>query len=693
MRASLAVLIPLLSCGDAPQEVLWIGVTPEEAPMVRDWVASIGDDRLRVVQTPRPLGVSWQRIALVPTPQDASQHPEAYTLRADARGLVVEGATLRARLYGTAAALEEAGWRFPHPARSILPRTVQLPTRVASPGEPQAPQMDRRGLHMHTLHPIEGLIDFWMPEHGGADRAKAVIDWVVRQRGNHVQWVALDNIKDDPDARDAWRDHTRDLVSYTHQLGLTAGVGIQLFGSGNLQQAYHLLDVVGPPDAQADAVRQRIRLISEGIPWDVLNLSFGEFFAEAPERFIESATIAYDAMQEVLPGVDVPTVVHVGADLEVSYEGDTFLYYFLPTRTDRAYKPWIHTVMYYNLFEDAGGAYHHDAFDEHRDFLLNALKAEEPVGYFPESGYWVAFDNSVPNYFPLYLRSRWTDIARIDAFAAEEGVPSLKDQVLFSTGWEWGHWQFDLSVLRDSWRRTDSFCAPLEHTFGVFGAAGIRYADAACELADLQHIWLLQQRLTPWIASWDDTMQFGYTQGILGQPQRPLPAEIATWSGEDRATLNRVSRHLSAYATDAEALFSQLPEPGDNRWFREVADGMELAGVRARFAAALVDATRAFQDDEPIEPFIEAADALMEDAAVIVARRHADLHDPEPERLLRPLPNPTIYNFGYLYRSETLCYWRRELAQTRNALLDSGVRVPGCSLELEPEDRADSQAR
>jgi hypothetical protein len=61
--------------------------------------------------------------------------------------------------------------------------------------------------------------------------------------------------------------------------------------------------------------------------------------------------------------------------------------------------------------EDAGGAYAHDTFDEHRAFLEENLAAGETVGYFPETAFWVAFDNSGPTYLPLYVRSRWTDLA------------------------------------------------------------------------------------------------------------------------------------------------------------------------------------------------------------------------------------------------------------------------------------------
>ena len=36
------------------------------------------------------------------------------------------------------------------------------------------------------------------------------------------------------------------------------------------------------------------------------------------------------------------------------------------------------------------------------EFLFDRLENGLPVAYFPESAYWVAFDNSVPTYLPMY---------------------------------------------------------------------------------------------------------------------------------------------------------------------------------------------------------------------------------------------------------------------------------------------------
>ena len=67
------------------------------------------------------------------------------------------------------------------------------------------------------------------------------------------------------------------------------------------------------------------------------------------------------------------TRIHVGDDLTVTYNDQEMIYYFLAAYADSNITPWVHTVMFYNLFERAGGAYHHEEFDQHRRFLLNRL--------------------------------------------------------------------------------------------------------------------------------------------------------------------------------------------------------------------------------------------------------------------------------------------------------------------------------
>ena len=94
------------------------------------------------------------------------------------------------------------GLPFHHPFESVVLRIFSLEASNPALNERVEPQMDLRSLHMHTLHPIEGLQAFWMGGEGQLERAEQVIDWVVKNRGNDLQWVSLDDIMGAAVARD-----------------------------------------------------------------------------------------------------------------------------------------------------------------------------------------------------------------------------------------------------------------------------------------------------------------------------------------------------------------------------------------------------------------------------------------------------------------------------------------------------------
>jgi hypothetical protein len=63
----------------------------------------------------------------------------------------------------------------------------------------------------------------------------------------------------------------------------------------------------------------------------------------------------------------------------------------------------------------------------------------------------------------------------------------------------------------------------------------------------------------------------------------------------------------------------------------------------------------------------------------VVARRHAHLHAPHPERLTKRVHNPTLYQFGYLFWADSLCYWERERVETARLLGLTGAVIPACA--------------
>ena len=118
----------------------------------------------------------------------------------------------------------------------------------------------------------------------------------------------------------------------------------------------------------------------------------------------------------------------------------------------------------------------------------------------------------------------------------------------------------------------------------------------------------------------------------------------------------------------------------DDPWFSEVRDGVVIDAERVRFIVSLYRAVVAHGDGMPVSGLFATAEAALADAENVVAHRRAHLHDPNPTRLLVDEDNSTVYKYGYLKEADTLCYWQRELAQTRHTVLGSDDSIPGCVL-------------
>ena len=591
---------------------------------------------------------------------------QSYRLSKTGADTEVFGADILGIQYGLAHYLELQGFRFFHPYETLIPSIIQPPEEGNDFDRIHSPSMDRRGIHLHTLHPIEGYYDFW--ERDGLERAQQVGSWIIKNKGNYIQWVALDDITENPLKLAPWQENTAAIVEGLQNQGLEVGLGVQIYGSGNLQNAYDLVD---QPSGDIEfQIRERLTPILESTNFDLLEISFGEFFGEEPETFIRTLDQTYEIAQEIAPGIEAAARIHVGADLQITYQEEEMIYYFLAQYANPAIVPWVHTVMYYNLFEAANGAYHHDNFDAHQEFLFDRLREGASVAYFPESAYWVAFDNSVPTYLPLYIRSRWVDLHRIQQEVLEKGYAPLQQHILFSSGWEWGYWQNDVATLRMNWNLEDSYLSTLQDMFAPYqDQADI--AQVVYALAEIQYTYLIEEQLDRYMCGVDNIMEIGYGAGIISQP--PRESFFQMYEGDPQLLFSTAEK-LRAFAQAQEVYQEELNITQPDRWIREMQDGLAITILRARFMEHLLTAIAERSDD------LTQAEEYIRSAKIIVERRAADAHDPNIERLISENDNATIYQFGYLYRAHELCYWERERIQVQNLLRGTSDVPPGCGI-------------
>ncbi len=601
---------------------------------------------------------------------------ECYQIEVDEGGVaIVRGGDLLGAQYGVAAAMEQLGVRFYHPRRTLVPKSFGDFEPVAQ----TRPRLSRRGLHLHTLHPIEGYFATLEPGDESVEEFAHILDWVIKNRGDFVQWYALKNIQRDASAHAAWKAHTKTLVDMSHARGVEVGVSLITFGAASLQESFVLID--GGEEPTAAHLEERLRLLLDDIGFDALNVAFGEFFGEDPDAFLDTVNLIVEVAKRVDPDLDITAHVHVGdsEDQKVTYENVEMIYYFLVQFADASIIPWVHTVMYYTLFDDAGGAYHHEDFQEHREFLLDYLAAERKVTYFPETAYWVAFDNSIPTYIPLYMWSRWRDLRELDRESAERSIPKLDRQVLFSTGWEWGYWQNDYLALRVSYEDAELDDAITEMLAPLRG--GDDLGAIVHEIALLQKDALIDQRLAAYMAGRDAFIDTGGELDIISQPDRVrLDDLVAMDAGARTEFEGSVLGPLESFADSLDSLADRAEAAAGDRWGREIAQGARITTLRAQFMAAILRAALASAEGADATVQIEEADAAIAAAAEVIAEREKDMHDPAPERLTRPVTNLTIYQFGYLEKGHTLCYWERERLLLDTAMSGQSRAIPGCAL-------------
>jgi hypothetical protein len=572
----------VLGLGCAPPPLgIEFRATAEAEPLVATSLEFIGDERLRHAVSARPVGEVSRAASVTVAVVTRSDCTDCYRLERDGTNFVIRGGVPLGVQYGVAHLLELHGYRFHHPWKTHVPPSFEAIDAAAFEKDHRPKLARRRGLHLHTLHPIEALYDFWVPSPKNLEGARRTIDFVVKNRGNALSMYALDDITPDDATTQAWRAHTKQILDYARSRGVTTSISIQLFGKSNLQQSFDLIDDDTAPNPLPELER-RLHVLLDGLPYDDVTLAFGEFFKADPALFVKKVDETYDALQRVKPGIEMSASVHVGnsPELRVEYRGERQLYYFLVRYANPAIVPWVHTVFYYTLYGDAGGAYLHDDFSEHRVYLEGRLKAGQRANYYPESAYWVAFDNTVPTYLPLYVKSRFTDLSRLAA-------QGLDDHMLFSSGWEWGYWQTDAATLRMGFEVPEAWSDPITFQFAPFGPPGRAAADLIRRLGEVQDGALIGQRLAAYLASRDELIEVGKARGILSQPDRVLFQELRAMSATDRARfVTSVLQPLGQFAQAQTALDGELQGlalSDENPFFVELKDGFGVTAARYRW--------------------------------------------------------------------------------------------------------------
>lgn len=357
---------------------------------------------------------------------------------------------------------ERLGIQFVHPKQTIYPKyplpsdthliTGQHIDSYHLPGLEGRfegrPRFDKRGFHLHTQHPLEITEQLMNPEHPNAlADVKQYIDWLARNGQNVLQYYMLRGLD-----MDAWGAHNAAFVDYAHSRGIVCGLKSSVH---SIQQYAHQLT------GRTNKLEKQKRQVDDNLDelfaadWDFLaiDLSKAEFLGEASDNMVALESYIYRRMKAQY-GAKFFHSTHVINEENVGYgdepdvdadRGNPHLPspYRIADEAADSSGCLIHSVMFYTLWDTYAPTYGNHNLHFMRDAAMEHAKVHE-TWYFPESAYWITFDNSIPAYYMNYLHGRYTDIEFVDSIG-------LVGHSTFSSGWEWGYWLTDWSIARWSW--------------------------------------------------------------------------------------------------------------------------------------------------------------------------------------------------------------------------------------------------
>ncbi|MGE0713545.1 MAG: hypothetical protein AB7N76_35725 [Planctomycetota bacterium] len=659
------------------------------------------------------LGETAATRAVIPAGDVAGQGPEGFVVRAadlapGVRVIAAEGnaqqngtghGVNRGALYGAYALFEELGFAFLHPLAPTIPTALSVPPARLELRE--RPRWPHRGIHLHTMHPIEltDLLNGWGPG-GPQDLAgwqamlpewDLYLEWLLANRQNEVEWVILS-----AKSWEAWGDgpdrlaRLKELVARGQRLGIDVGLDVPLALAQ--QHSWRLVRHTGTLADEVDQIERRLDyVLAAGFDTVTTELGFSEFTKPDDQRMLDWLNAFGRHLQS--KGVHAYAKAHVSQGQTAKNfpdprTGQPINFNFLTHFADPSLGVMAHTVQHYGL-DDPAPTYGATDFAFIRDFL-HLEAGTRPTIWYPETAYWVSFDIDVPLFLPVYAQRRVHDLRLIAGDEAAGRMQPMDGQMIFSSGWEWGYWLNDVVAARAAWdphqgaaSDDEALRALLAPAVRPFGAQAAAVRDRLVQLCADQKALLIegavagrrpaqvekrnaQAYLQGW-ETWDDVAELAaLIPGIT--PARTQPSKRGLvdlrrnlfsnvdYGREIRPLLRETADTMLAHADALEQLAAQLAgsaSPG-SALLTELDEAMRVTSLRSTQVFGLYD----YVDRNDRGRLTVARDAL-DRAALIVKRREAAYRVPA-DRIAGWRDNPTAYRYGYLWTARTLHFWWRD---------------------------------
>jgi hypothetical protein len=629
--------------------------------------------------------------------------------------VVAAGSGRLATHFACYALLERLGFGFLHPLAPLIPQPPLLPDVIDLAESPRWPV---RGVHLHTMHPIEltellngfgeGGADDEQGFQAGQGEWSSTLEWLVANRQNRVEWVLLESAAwSDFATSETRRRRLAQLCQAAHEFGLLVGIDAPLVLAQ--QHAFRLIPQRGTLDEELSQLHDRVDwLMSAGFDYLSTENGASEFTHDEADRMLAWMNELSRYLDEAYPGRQALVKLHcsTGQPLDGYPDPDTGApldVNLLPHYADTRLGVMPHSVQHYGLDDPAPTYGNRDFANVRREVALEA--GRRLTVFYPESAYWVSFDADVPLLLPVYAHRRVHDLRLLAADEeagrlgrGEQAGAGMDGQMLFSSGWEWGYWLNDVVAARAAWdphlEAQDDDQAVREILSEVLAPLGEAQAPLSGALVDLmtaERELLIEGRVggvapadivrrngqayLQGYDAWDDVTDAA--SGLPGLPHlQTQPVRLGlvdlrnplgsgpSYRRDIEPLLAEMERRLAASA-DALARAGAAVPPEAAALAQDLVDGARLTALRAAQVHGLYDYVDSYwlswggvTTTWRYQRLASARAAL--DAAWQIARVHEVLYRVPAGRIADWRPGATAYAFRYLWTVRTLYYWWRD---------------------------------
>lgn len=565
---------------------------------------------------------------------------------------------------------EQLSFAFYHPKQSIIPSLSFWPITEEFKWSAR-PRFDKKGFHLHTMHPLELTEPLLNPDcPNGIAQIKEYIDWLVRNQQNYFEFNLLETSD-----LNKWVTYIKPAMDYAQSRGILVGVDISLHMT---QQKAFMLYRTFPASFQSakKQIEANLAMLFQ-VKWDVIAMeaSTTEFtqgnISQVQELQLFVTDLVVNKYKSKLAGRK--HVVQHDKMLGKTHK-DSVVLSAEAQKLDANRAVFIHTVMFYGLNDKKAPVYE----NENLLHMLKKLKEEQKIRetwYYPESAYWITFDNSVPMLLLPYLQTRMDDILLMDSL-------KVQGHLTFSSGWEWGYWLVDWSIARWSWEHTfnERVMRPKATQFLGDIFHNQELVDRFDDLAALQQRYIKEDELIRYMVAQTVTDEMPEP---LNMEFHPRPTKSYKWlhtkANKDDIFIVQTNaiKPLLEFANLGEVLVSEmnshdyLLRPDSDKVLKELVAAVSITHLRAKHRAY----TLSFLLEKRLETVDKKSSQEAQknlDYAQTVRKRAQELVTIQEKNYRYPLQliarkiengGQTAYDFGYLYTVSNLHFWQREEQQ------------------------------